>query len=338
MSIVKAGRRMLRKLIFGDTLLPHGVTLGLAEPQAEIAVWLEGLGAPVDVTERISMACAAPFTLCMAFDEEQNPDRREIRRLRLKFCERGGRKRVLGELSLSPSERVLLGGVTVHLFRVRQTKDHCLPRARLWAHDLLRACRNWRRTDASALKMSLKGMRAMTVMFIRPHPVVLVSHAQDGGNIFPMNLMGDLGCGYFAFALVDSRAAALGVERAGAVALSSVPFAQALLAFQLAPNHFRASADWKSLSFVTRTSTAFGIPVPGFARRVRELKIVYAQTLGSHRFFVAKIVRDDGPSAECETLHLIDGIYQSWRVRDRRAERESSLATDAMNKRGVYSG
>lgn len=336
MSIVRAGRRTIRKLIFGDTLLPHGVTLGLAEPQAEIAVWLEGGGAPVDVTERISMACAAPFTVCMTFDQERSP--REMRRLRLKFCERGGRKRVLGELSLSPAGSILTGGVTIHLFRVRQTKDHCLPRARLWAHDLLRACKNWRRTDASALKMSLKGMRAMTVMFIRPHPVVLVSHAQDGGNIFPMNLMGDLGLGYFAFALVDSREAALGVERAGRVALSSVPFAQASLAFQLAPNHFRASADWKSLSFATRASTAFGIPVPEFAQRIRELEIVYAQTLGSHRFFVAKIVRDDGPAAECETLHLIDGIYHSWRLRDRRAERENSLAADAMNKRGVYSG
>jgi hypothetical protein len=134
------------------------------------------------------------------------------------------------------------------LFEVRKTKNNCLPLARLWAHDLLRAHRNWRRTDASALKMTLRGMRAMTVMFIRPHPVSLVSHYDAGGNIFPMNLMGELGGGYFAFALVDSREAAIGVESARRIAMSSVPFPQASLVFQLAPNHFRESVDLEQIA------------------------------------------------------------------------------------------
>jgi flavin reductase (DIM6/NTAB) family NADH-FMN oxidoreductase RutF len=336
MSIVKAGRRWIRRIIFGDTLLPHGVTLGLADPQTEIAVWLDGLGAPIDVTHRHSMACASPLTVSIAFGEDQEPGDEEIRQLRLKFRERGGRKELLGELSLRPAGSISTDGSKICLFEVRKTRNCCLPHVRLWAHDLLRAYKNWRRTDASALEMSLAGMRAMTVMFIRPHPVVLVSHPGDGGgNIFPMNLMGELGNGYFGFALVDSREAAIGVERAGCIAVSSVPFAQAAFAFQLAANHFHNSADWKSLPFATRPSSTFGIPVPAFAARVRELEIVHTGKIGSHRFFVARIVRD-AKTAECENLHLIDGIYHAWRVKGRAAELETSLSADSLNKRGVY--
>lgn len=344
MSIVRASRRALRKLIFGDTLLPHGVTLGLTEPQGEIAVWLHGMGAPIDVTQRLSIACAAPFTICIAFDEHLSPDLRpgeEMQRLRLEFRERGGRKRLLGELKLGTAERVPGAETRILLFEIRHTRIHCLPLARQWAHDLLRAWKNWRRTDVSALPMTLGGMRAMTVMFIRPHPVVLVSHCGAGGNIFPMNLMGGLGNGYFAFALVDRREAAVGVERAGYIALSSVPFPQAAIAFQLAPNHFREAADWGALRFETKASAAFGVPVPAFASRVRELEIVHARSLGSHRFFLARIVRDTGAvesqKLHVENLHIIDGVYHAWRIKGRETEGKASLAADSMNKQGAYS-
>jgi hypothetical protein len=329
-------------MIFGDTLLPHGVTLGLREPQGEIAVWLYGLGEPIDVTERISMACAAPFTICIAFEEYRGPNEEQMRRLRLKFCERNGQRRVLGELSLRPAGRVPVHGSRMLLFEISKTKSHCLPLLRLWAHDLLRAWKNWRRTDPSALAMSLGGMRAMTVMFIRPHAVALGSHSDAGGNIFPMNLMGELGNGHFAFALVNKREAALGVERAGRIALSSVPFPQAAIAFQLAPNHFREAADWDALPFETKASATFDLPVPAFASRVRELEILHSRPLGSHRFFVARVVQDTG-ATECENLHvenlhIIDGIYHAWRIKGREAERKASLTADSLNKQGAYSG
>lgn len=337
MQVLKGIRRAIRKIIFGDTLLPHGVTLGFVEPQTEIAVWLHGLATAVDVTHRHSMACASPFTICLAFDEKQSPTEQEIQRLSLRFCERGGQKRLLGALMLKCAGSIPVAGTKILLFEVRKTRNNCLPLARLWAHDLQRARKNWRRTDTSALKMTLRGMRAMTVMFIRPHPVVLASHSDAGGNIFPMNLMGELGEGYFVFALVDSRQAAVGVERAGRIALSSVPFPKGSLVFQLAPNHFRESVDWSRLPFATKRSATLGIPVPDFTSRVRELEIVDVRKLGSHSFFIARIVHEE-TTAHCEGLHVVDGIYHAWRVKGREAEREASLAADSLNKQGAYSG
>ncbi|HEX3469653.1 MAG TPA: hypothetical protein VHT28_00575 [Silvibacterium sp.] len=332
MSILRKSRRAIRKIIFGDTLLPHGVRLGFVEPQTEVAVWLHGMGAPLDVTHRHSMACADPLTVCIAFDKGQSPGEQNLRRLSLRFCEHNGKRRVLGEIFLRPTRSIPVGS-KLFLFEARSSRNYCLPRARLWAHDLLRAYTNWRRVDASALKMSLGGMRAMTVMFIRPHPVVLVSHASDaGGNIFPMNLMGDLGNGYFAFALVDSREAAIGVERARRIALSSLPLPHAAVAFQLAPNHFRQSIDWSRLAFATRASATFRIPVPAFAQRVREMEIAHTCKLGSHKFFIARIVSDKN-FTRCEVLHLVDGIYQAWRLKDRGTELQAPLAADSLDKR-----
>jgi hypothetical protein len=57
-------------------------------------VWLHGLATPLDVTDHHSMACAAPFTVCIAFDRNETPSERDLKRLTLKFCERNGQKRV----------------------------------------------------------------------------------------------------------------------------------------------------------------------------------------------------------------------------------------------------
>ena len=173
------------------------------------------------------------------------------------------------------------------------------------------------------------------VTFIRPHPIALVSVVSDfGGNIFPMNIMGNLGNGYFAFALKDSRRAAHLVERAGHVALSSVPLSQARLAFQLAVNHVKDCIDWEQLPFATIKSAEFGIPVPAFTQRVREMEVEKVHPIGSHTLFIARIVRDERLTAEAE-LCVIHGFYQSWRLRGRNTELKAALIEDLVNK-GLY--
>ena len=184
--------------------------------------------------------------------------------------------------------------------------------------------------------MSFLERRAAIVTFIRPHPVSLVSVAdKHGGNIFPMNIMGDLGNGRFAFGLKDSRTAAHLVERAGRIALSSVPLPQAQLVFQLAANHFRQSIEWDQLPFATKMSTTFNIPVPVFASRVREMEVEEIHKIGSHTFFVAKIICDE-TFAKSEGLCVIHGFYQAWRLKGRSTELRASLAEDSFNKRGYY--
>jgi flavin reductase (DIM6/NTAB) family NADH-FMN oxidoreductase RutF len=151
------------------------------------------------------------------------------------------------------------------------------------------------------------------VFFICPRPVVLVSVAHgEKGNIFPMNLMGPLGNGYFAFALNSARQAAPLVERAGKLALSSLPIDQFAVARQLGKNHRREFVDWNQLSFETKKSTALALPVPRFALRIREMEVEAVRRLGSHTLFVARILGEEhwAEGAQCFMIH---GIYKAWR-------------------------
>lgn len=333
MSMIQQSGRALKNLVFGDTLLPQEFTVGMVEPQSEIIVLLHGMGIPIDVTHRHSTACSDPFTICIAFNGERRPDNRDLRRLSLRFCERDGQKRVLGEIGLRLTATVSVVGSELLLFGARSSSNYCLPKILLCAHYLFHAYSQWRKVDASDVKMSFLDRRAAIVTFIRPHPVSLVSLVDEsGGNIFPMNLMGDLGNGRFGFALKDSRRAAHLVEHAGRVAVSSVPLSQAPFVFQLAANHFKQSIVWDQLPFAIRPSTAFHIPVPVFTQRVREMEIEKVHRVGSHTFFVARIVRDES-FTQTAGLCVIHGFYQAWRLRGRKAELRASLAEDLFNKR-----
>jgi flavin reductase (DIM6/NTAB) family NADH-FMN oxidoreductase RutF len=333
MSIVGQCRTAIQKLAFGDTLLPQEFFLGFPDPQTEITVSLHGMDMPLDVTCRHSMACAAPFTVCIAIDEAENHGNENFERLSLKFFRRDGQK-VLGEIGLKPTIIIPVASRRLILFEARSSANYCLPKVRLWAHYLLHSYLSARKVDTSGMKMSFLERRAAMVAFICPHPVALVSLINDvGGNIFPMNIMGNLGDGYFAFALKDSRRAAHLVERTGRIAVSSLPLSQASLAYQLAVNHTRDSIAWDELPFATKMSPTFNIPVPVFAQRVKEMEIKKVYSIGSHTFFVAQIIHDEIFSKELE-LCVVHGFYQAWRLKDRDAELQASLAEDSFSKRG----
>ncbi|HEY6987649.1 MAG TPA: flavin reductase [Bryobacteraceae bacterium] len=155
----------------------------------------------------------------------------------------------------------------------------------------------------------------MTACFICPRPVVLVSvRHEERTNIFPMNLFGSIGDGYFAFALNSVRKAAPLVERAGRVALSSIPFRFAGLARQLGKNHLKESVNYADLPFETTSSTALGLPIPEFALRVREMEIEAVRNLGSHTLFFARVLQDERRGDDLQFC-MIHGIYEARRRR-----------------------
>jgi flavin reductase (DIM6/NTAB) family NADH-FMN oxidoreductase RutF len=334
MSIAKRSRKAVKNLLFGGDPIPQRVFLGQQSPQTEVSVWLHGMGSPLDVTCRHTMACADPFVLCIAFSENQGPTDKEARHLTLKFCERDGQKRVLGEIGLKCVERIAMNGRDFVLFRASSAANYCIPKLRLWAHYLLYA-RTHRRTNNTEMKPSFLETRAMEVMFVCPRPISLVSVITDiKGNMFPMNVMGDIDKDYFAFALRDAKMPAHLVEDAGRLALSSVPFEQGAFAYQLAVNHNKQSINWYELPFETKKSKNFQIPVPVFAYRVREMEVEKIHRGGSHIFFIARVVSDEIFS-EGKELFVVHGLYEAWRLRKTNSEWGSALADDASIKSGA---
>jgi flavin reductase (DIM6/NTAB) family NADH-FMN oxidoreductase RutF len=305
---------LVKRLVLGEAL-PQQATVAICEPQDEIVVWLHGAGPARDVTQLHSVACASPFTVCIPFCSmdaiKKDCDGNNVS---LELWEREGAQRLLGRIRLKFSSVVESGGICLALFHARSCVSYCLPKVRFWAHYLQQAYWRWRDKKIPNVRMSLVDGHAMMVMFICPRPVVLVTTLEgEGGNMFPMNLMGDLGDGYFSFALNSERQASHCVKRAGRVALSSIPFEEAGAVRQLGKHHLKATIDWKELPFRVKTWKSFGGPVPEFALRVREVRVETVKELGSHTFFVGRIVQEK-TYAEGAQFYMVHGMYQRVRA------------------------
>lgn len=343
MSVARKGRTLARKLLFGNTLIPHEFSIALPHPQSEITVWLCGMGAVREVTNRYTTACCGPLVICISFDKGEDLSRVNVPDLSLQFRAHADDKQLLGTISLSFSKIVPLDTVDLALFTVTGSKNYCLPTRLLWTHYAVQAYGQLRMIQKSDDYMTLLEQRAAFVTFIRPHPIALVSlSGQAGANIFPTNLMGDLGHGYFGFALTTKRLAGKLVERYRRIALSNVPISSCGLAYALTPNHRKETADWDQLPFDRNTSPNFNIPFPAFATRVREMEVEQSMDLDvdnrkpSHKFFIAQIVSDQRFSAELQA-NVIHGFYQCWRLRGQAEELKMSVEEDRINKQWTHS-
>lgn len=324
MTALQQTKRAIKKLLLGETTVPERFFVGMAEPQTEVTVWLQGMGTPLDVTLRHSMACAVPLIICLAFDKSDDLGRRHFDRLSLAFREERGEQRMLGEIGLRYHGTIPHPQLQLVLFTVKKVANYCLPGFRMSMHYLIRSYRQWKGSRKADIQMSFLDKRAVDILFICPRSVVLVSASDASGrNMFPMNVMGDLAQGTFAFALKNSKWPAQLVERTRRVVLSSVPQAQGSYAYRIAANHNRESIDWYQLPFPTKPSTSSGIPIPEFALRAREMEIEAVEHLGSHTFFIARIVQDKRYATDVE-LCVIHGFYQSWRM-EHGVDRSSSL-------------
>jgi flavin reductase (DIM6/NTAB) family NADH-FMN oxidoreductase RutF len=322
MSAVSFGlaqtRRALRQFVLGPANVHQQCVLGIRDPQSEVSVWLEGAGAPLDVTHNNVMASANPLTIAIGLENTNRRVAPERNSLALRFREMRGERRLLGEIRLRMAEATALGDEQLCLFRTRGCRNYCIPQVRLWIRYLDHAYRKWKAerghaTPASQIRTS--ELRSVFAFYICPRPVVLVSVVHEElRNIFPMDLIGPLGTRHFALALHNTSAPLRLMAQSRRIALSSVPIEQSSRAFELGRNHKQSAVDFGDLPFPTMLSEAFGLPVPRFSLRTRELQIETIRRLETHTLFVGTIVRDqlhtDGPQ-----MFQVHGFYQAWRQR-----------------------
>ena len=164
------------------------------------------------------------------------------------------------------------------------------------------------------IRMPSDELWALFIYYICPRPVFLVSFQSEGrGNMIPMDLVGAIGREHFGLALHTSSPALPLVEMAGRVAISSVPADQMNTAYGLGKNHRSGDIAWESLPFGITPSESYGIPVPDFSLRVRELQVEFSRPLGSHTFFVSKVTSDKRQAVGPQFFQA-HGCYEPWRL------------------------
>jgi flavin reductase (DIM6/NTAB) family NADH-FMN oxidoreductase RutF len=304
-------RQAFKRVAFGPHNFAQQCPVGLRDPQTEVVVLLRSARSCRDVTHRHLIACGFPFTIGIGFGPE-SPETSGDESCALDFHERSNGQQLLGRIDLRPSAVIPVADHKMCLFQPRGYSNYCLPRPWLWARYLQYATQR-RRAPSREMPLTLRELHSMCVFYICPRPVVLVTVTDgDGSNVFPMNLMGPVGAGYFSFALNASRPVTSVVERVGRVALSTVPVEQAALTMSLGKNHREESVDFGQLPFATLRSRAFDVPVPDFALRVRELEIDSVRQVGSHKLFIGRTIHEEYRGAAPE-FFMIHGIYEARR-------------------------
>ncbi len=317
MSFRKRFRRSFAALAFGPRELSQFCNLGLQDPQPDIKVWLVGMGAPRDVTCRNVLAATRPLTLAIGLPGDVDPKTISQQHLAVEFREGNAAQTLLGKIALTLIDVLKLEGEeSLYLFRTHSPVNYCQARGTLWRRYLDFAYAQWRNERGPhppEIRMVASELHALFVFYICPRPVVLVSVVDGGiGSIFPMDIVGPIGRQHFSIALHTSSGPLPLIERSRRIALSSVPVENIPLAYQLGKNHHRASIDWSSLPFSMTRSSAFGLPIPQFSLRVREMEVENLRSMGSHTFFICRLVEEQSVADGLQFFQA-HGFYDGWR-------------------------
>jgi flavin reductase (DIM6/NTAB) family NADH-FMN oxidoreductase RutF len=287
--------------------LPQWSPVAVVPPQTLVSAALRWDREMIDVTADHTVASLKPLMIATSLDAGPSPE------LEYRDTATG---RMLGILRLQRTAPIGAAEMPVGFYLVAGGEHYCLG----W---LRRSWNAWLQNRAMLKKrsphnpgMEPNAAQQLLIAYLCPRPVVLVSVETLGHrNIFPMDLIGPLQRGgFFSLALRSTNVSAPVMREVRRVTLSGVPAELKTTVYQLAEHHKRPLGDWTELSLPVRPSREFGIPVMADALRILELAIVHHREIGSHIFFLCRIVADDNPG-EGVQLHHTAGFHRDWRRR-----------------------
>ena len=298
--------KAIAKRLLGQ--LPQWDAVGIVPPQQSISVLFEQLGHSVDVTHNNTLASLRPLTV--AIGRQHGVD--EYGAARLVFRDKSTDQAV-GFLRLRRSTHNARGPVA--LFEIERADHRCLAWPRKQWNAWLQARAMRRNRNPHNFQMSPTAVQQLMIFYICPRPVVLVSVSEvSHSNIFPMDLIGSLGGACFTLALRSTSISVPTMLVARRVALSAIGAEHKDDVYRLGEHHKKLFADWNALSFTVAPTETFGIPVVTSALWNRELLIESSEEIGSHTFFVCRIV-SERTRAQGLQLHHTAGFFQEYRRR-----------------------
>ncbi|GLQ47129.1 hypothetical protein GCM10007862_21800 [Dyella lipolytica] len=287
--------------------LPQWSTVAVAPPQRMVIATLRWDGKSVDVTGDHTVASLKPLVIATSLDAGQRPV--------LEYIDSATGK-LLGALHLVRTASIATEETSLTLYHVAAGEHRCLGWPRRSWNAWLQNRQMLKNRSSHHFNMETAGVQQLMIAYLCPRPVVLVSVGAPGHqNIFPMDLIGPLGrSGLFSLALRSTNVSMPVMREVRRVALSNIPAAMKAIVYKLSEHHKHALGDWNALPFPVRKSREFGIPAVAAALRIQELSIVHSQEIGSHTFFLCRIVSNED-LAEGAQLHHTAGFHQAYRRR-----------------------
>ena len=295
--------------------LPAWEAVALPTPQCAVRVELLCGSAIFDVTTNNVIVALDPFTIGIG---RAAPDQVPAEHARLRFVDRD-RVKVLGELVMRRSDTWNGDGAPLDLFEVAAGTQHCLSWPGIQWHRWQSRRAYRRRAHQPVIPLLPEIVELISIFYICPRPVVLVSIADDvHDNLFPMDLIGPVAGDQFTLAL-RNKSDSIGIMSATRrIALADMP-ATALTTVRALGNLPRGQrVDWGVLPFGYAASREFSLRIPATALRVREMRITGTRITGSHCLFRASQISEHRIADGAQLFHT-SGLYQALRSRQGRA-------------------
>ncbi|PWT98993.1 MAG: hypothetical protein C5B52_11295 [Bacteroidetes bacterium] len=134
--------------------------------------------------------------------------------------------------------------------------------------------------------------KSLVGAFSYPRKVKLVSFKQDHYyNIFPMDLLGEVGAGYHVFGLRHSNIALEKMLQSAKVVVSDISFEHKKIIYDLGKHHGTNPPPVQQLPFQVNLTSKFGFYIPEWIENYREIEITRKLNLGSHMLLWGKILQ-----------------------------------------------
>jgi flavin reductase (DIM6/NTAB) family NADH-FMN oxidoreductase RutF len=309
--MVGLARRLARQAAHRATLgvraIPQFAIVDLPTPQRQIEVTLQGPVGAVDVTSRTVAVSLDPLRIAVGLPKRT--DAAPVPAVAaLSFRETTDGRAEVGRLDLRLREAIALPDAELAVFRPSGGIDACVNPLR---RSLYYAWKRWTRRHRPGPEPDFADFKNLLIHYICPRPVALVTVMDDDahGNLFPMDLLAQIGPQSFVAALKNSNRAMEQVCRSRRMVVSRIPFELATAAYALADMHRAEHIEWGAVPIPLAHSAHFGYPIPAGALTATEIEIHRTANLGSHTALIGIVVHEQRMN-EGGGMHHVSGLYE----------------------------
>jgi flavin reductase (DIM6/NTAB) family NADH-FMN oxidoreductase RutF len=267
-------KKIIRKILFGETPVSEYCTVTV-EGEIREKVYFNFGQSSLDVSAIHWLLCLNPLVFGIWFGESAEsgpPGKNSLGELRFVDDASKGKTVALAKVVVRDSIQAIDG--TLVLAELKKTSIHHVS----YLKSLLLYYKYYKKPE-----QDFEMLKSFSTAYSYPRRVRVVSFREgDWFNIFPMDLVGDIPLSKkYVFGLRHSNVTLSRIIETGKICVSEVPYDHKSVIYQLGKHHKEALSEGE-LPFKIVNSEFFGFPIPEWASRYKEVRIVNSMNLGSH--------------------------------------------------------
>jgi hypothetical protein len=267
-------KKLLRKILFGDIPVSEYCTVTV-DGEIKEKVFLVTRSISQEISGVHWLLCLNPIVFGVWFkDGAQSLPLEKNDTCEMHFTDGAAKCETVALLKLVVRDNLKEPDGTLVLLELRETAVHHIP----FIKSLILYYKYYKKPE-----QDYKKLKSYSAAYSYPRRVRVVSFKEgDWFNIFPMDLVGDIpSTKRYVFGLRHSNVTLSRIIDTKKICVSEVPFNYKSIIYQLGKHH-REPLSETILPFETIPSETFGFPIPNWANRYKEIRIVRTMNLGSH--------------------------------------------------------